>query len=359
MLGFQLDFWDYLTFLTLLLVVVAVVVLWVWLAGLPGRIAIARNHPGGRGGQADGLRRPPADGISVDAGLHLGVQADRRHRHPALPARRKRRPPTRRCPAAREAPVGAARGVRGRGRQAGLAGGSGREGLRGIARWLLGLVLLFAYVVVVWLVFFKFRWLKFSIPWGVVSFVFVLHLLIIFLIGLRFVTPYVDRGARSSSTRSSSRRAFRSRRSSPPCWSSRTCRSRRARPLFQFDRRTYEYKVRQLEAQLAQANAERAGHEGRHPGGGGQGRRDSRASSSTPSTSRSSPPISPQHGAGPEEDAQKWCAQVAADRAAIKEAQAEQLRAKLDTRRRSAASTRRWRRCRPSSTRRASTSTTR
>ena len=45
MLGFQLDFWDYLTFLTLLLVVVAVVVLWVWLAGLPGRIAIARNHP--------------------------------------------------------------------------------------------------------------------------------------------------------------------------------------------------------------------------------------------------------------------------------------------------------------------------
>jgi hypothetical protein len=45
MLGFELDIWDYLTFLTLFLVVVSVVALWVWLAGLPGRIAIARKHP--------------------------------------------------------------------------------------------------------------------------------------------------------------------------------------------------------------------------------------------------------------------------------------------------------------------------
>jgi hypothetical protein len=45
LLGFELDFWDYLTFLTLALVVVSVVVAYVWLAGLPGRIAIARKHP--------------------------------------------------------------------------------------------------------------------------------------------------------------------------------------------------------------------------------------------------------------------------------------------------------------------------
>jgi len=31
------------------------------------------------------------------------------------------------------------------------------------------LVLLFGYLVLVWLVFFKFKWLKFSIAWGVVS----------------------------------------------------------------------------------------------------------------------------------------------------------------------------------------------
>jgi hypothetical protein len=45
MLGFQLDFWDYLTFATLILIVFSVLGLWVWLAGLPGRIAYARKHP--------------------------------------------------------------------------------------------------------------------------------------------------------------------------------------------------------------------------------------------------------------------------------------------------------------------------
>jgi hypothetical protein len=45
MLGFELNLWDHLTFLTLVLAVVAGVAFWVWLAGLPGRIAIARKHP--------------------------------------------------------------------------------------------------------------------------------------------------------------------------------------------------------------------------------------------------------------------------------------------------------------------------
>ena len=45
MLGFKLDIWDYLTFVTLFLCVAAGVTIWVWLAGLPGRIAIARKHP--------------------------------------------------------------------------------------------------------------------------------------------------------------------------------------------------------------------------------------------------------------------------------------------------------------------------
>jgi hypothetical protein len=44
-LGFDLDVWDYLTFLTLALMGAAFVAFWVWLAGLPGRIAIARKHP--------------------------------------------------------------------------------------------------------------------------------------------------------------------------------------------------------------------------------------------------------------------------------------------------------------------------
>jgi hypothetical protein len=45
MLGFTLDVWDYLTFLTLFLAGGSVLAVYLWLAGLPGRIAIARKHP--------------------------------------------------------------------------------------------------------------------------------------------------------------------------------------------------------------------------------------------------------------------------------------------------------------------------
>lgn len=45
MLGFKLDFWDFATFVAILLALVAVTAALLWLAGLPGRIAIARKHP--------------------------------------------------------------------------------------------------------------------------------------------------------------------------------------------------------------------------------------------------------------------------------------------------------------------------
>lgn len=45
LLGFKLDFWDYATFVVLFLMVMFVLGFLVWLAGLPGRIAIARKHP--------------------------------------------------------------------------------------------------------------------------------------------------------------------------------------------------------------------------------------------------------------------------------------------------------------------------
>ena len=45
-MGFTLGFWDYITFLVLALMGLSFVVILLWLAGLPGRIAIARRkHP--------------------------------------------------------------------------------------------------------------------------------------------------------------------------------------------------------------------------------------------------------------------------------------------------------------------------
>ena len=45
MLGFELGFWDYATFATAALAGGAGVLTYIWIAGLPGRIALARNHP--------------------------------------------------------------------------------------------------------------------------------------------------------------------------------------------------------------------------------------------------------------------------------------------------------------------------
>jgi hypothetical protein len=45
MLGFELDFWDYVTFASLALAGVAVVLILLFIGGLPGRIAVSRKHP--------------------------------------------------------------------------------------------------------------------------------------------------------------------------------------------------------------------------------------------------------------------------------------------------------------------------
>ena len=45
MLGFELDFWDYATFLTFALAGLGGLVIAIFIAGLPGQIAIARKHP--------------------------------------------------------------------------------------------------------------------------------------------------------------------------------------------------------------------------------------------------------------------------------------------------------------------------
>jgi hypothetical protein len=87
LLGFDLDLWDYLTFLTLMLCVVALIATWLFLAGLPGRIALARKHPEAEAVKYLGYAGLSAHGLSVDAGADLGLQADRHRRHPAFPPR--------------------------------------------------------------------------------------------------------------------------------------------------------------------------------------------------------------------------------------------------------------------------------
>jgi multidrug resistance efflux pump len=189
------------------------------------------------------------------------------------------------------------------------------------------IVICVAYVVVVWLVFFKFRWLKFSIAWGVVSVFVGLHLLIIFLIGLRYVTPY------STDARMIQHTIQITPRLPEPTLVTdvlveQNVTVTQGTPLFQLDRRPYEYQVKQLEAQLAAARqdvliaeADVAVAEQK------VAKLESELAYAKYQEKLSSELA--EKGAGPEEDVQKWTAQVAVYEAGIQEARAEVDRARL------------------------------
>src|SRR5271169_387203 len=123
-----------------------------------------------------------------------------------------------------------------------------------------GLLILVVYSAAVWLVFFRLKLLKFSITWGVVSGLVGIHILLIFVIGIRFVTPY------STDARVIQHTIQLIPRLPDPTMVTAILVQpdvpvKKGQPLFQFDRRPYEYKVHQLEAELAAAHERIAGAE--------------------------------------------------------------------------------------------------
>jgi multidrug resistance efflux pump len=114
----------------------------------------------------------------------------------------------------------------------------------------IGLIVVFVFFV--WLVFFKFKWLKWSIPWAIVSLFVIVHALFIFYIGLRFVTPCSIQATVIQPTIQ-----LTPRLSEPTLVTAVLVEPntpvKKGQPLFQFERRVYEDNVKQLEAQLAAA----------------------------------------------------------------------------------------------------------
>ncbi len=105
---------------------------------------------------------------------------------------------------------------------------------------------------VIWLVFFKFRWLEWSIPWAIFSSLFVVHVLLIFFIGLRFVTPASNNAKVVQHTIQLVPRLTEPT-SVTEVLVEENQHVKKGQPLFRFDRRPYQYKVNQLEAKLAEA----------------------------------------------------------------------------------------------------------
>ena len=107
-------------------------------------------------------------------------------------------------------------------------------------------------LAIFWLVFFKLKLLRLTPAWGFGFGLIFVHFFLIFLIGLRFVTP-------SSADATVVQRTIQviPRLPEPTLVTDVLVEEnmpvKKGQPLFQFDRRPYEYKIQQLEAQFAEA----------------------------------------------------------------------------------------------------------
>lgn len=183
------------------------------------------------------------------------------------------------------------------------------------------------YLSFIWLVFFKLKWLRFTPAWFIVSGFFLLHLLLVPLVGLRFVAPY------SIDLRVVQHTIQLVPRLPEPTLVTEVLVEpnvpiKKGAPLFRFDRSLYEARVQQAAAALAEAKQNvlilKADLD-----------------MATQTVARSLAELTyaeaentrmqnlSQRGATSVEDAQQAEAQLLASRAAVAEARADQQRAQL------------------------------
>ena len=191
----------------------------------------------------------------------------------------------------------------------------------------LGFGLLFAFAFVIWLVFFKFKWLTFSIPWAIVSSLVVVHVLLIFMIGLRFVTPASNNAKVVQHTIQ-----LVPRLTEPTLVTAVLVEQnqpvKKGQPFFQLDRRPYQLKVNQLEAKLAQAKQDVLILK-LTPKWPSKSSLKQTASWNTRSSSSNSPLAWPPRMPAPRRTRRKERPHLQVNEAAVKEAVAEYKRAKL------------------------------
>lgn len=192
---------------------------------------------------------------------------------------------------------------------------------------LFAFAVIFLFTFVFWLVFGKLKLAKFTMSWAAVYGLAVFHLLFVFLIGLRFVTPYSRTAVVVQPTIQ-----LIPRLTEPTLVTEvlvePNVEVKKGTPLFQFDRRPYQYKVAQLQAELAQARQDVRIYQADLEVAAGKVEK-SRSEVAYAEWQQDRTAVLAGQGAGSEEDAQQWTAELAVRRAALKEAEAEQLRARL------------------------------
>src|SRR5208283_3274924 len=135
-------------------------------------------------------------------------------------------------------------------------GPSGRarvpSGQQRLDAMLAAILILIGAAAIFWLIFFKFKLLRLTPGWGFIFALFMIHVMLVFMIGLRFVTP-----VSANATMVQHTIQLIPRLTGPALVTEVLVqdndRVTKGQPLFQFDRRPYQDQVAQMEAQLAQA----------------------------------------------------------------------------------------------------------
>lgn len=192
---------------------------------------------------------------------------------------------------------------------------------------LFGISLVVIYVVGVYLVFFRFKWLKFTIVWGVVGFWVGVHMLLIFVIGLRFNAPYTYDAHLIRNTIQ-----IVPRLEGPTLLKEVLVESnqpvKKGDPLYKFDTSTYDAKVEEAEAQLAaaqqnvlilQADVDEAA----------QQLTQAQAELAYAQTQQARFTNLASQGGARQEDVDKWNAEVESDQAAVRAAEANLTKSNL------------------------------
>ncbi len=183
------------------------------------------------------------------------------------------------------------------------------------------------YVVIVWLVFFRFKWLRFNIVWGVVSFWIGFHLLLMFMIGLRFNAPYTIDAHLIRNTIQ-----IVPRLEGPTLLNEVLVKAnqpvKKGTPLYKFDTTIYDQKLAEAKAQLAAAEQNLKILDADVQAARDQQSQAEAQLAFAKAQQRRYTSLSTQGGAR-QEDVDKWNAQVEADTAALGAAQATLQKAQL------------------------------
>jgi multidrug resistance efflux pump len=179
----------------------------------------------------------------------------------------------------------------------------------------------------IWFVFFKKRWRKFSYGWGLVSVYGGLHVLLVFMLGMRYGQPY-----------STDARIVRHTVQITPRLPEPTLLEevlvepntpvKKGDPLFKFDSKLYEYRVQQSEAALAQAEQDVRIMQV-NVAAAAQSVAKARADLAFAATQRDRYRDLAAAGAGRQEEYQRWQDQYAVAAAAVRVAEAEAQEARL------------------------------